>query len=262
MILRGNTGFQHMLVFKQQEEIMGRDAHATIWDWQGRRAMRTIRRVVMGESDFKRTVLEQNPAERKLAMVSCKKNVNHGNQSVLLLVVAAVAMSGQMGGCVSRAIKEGAGAALGAKGVYREIGSMGPKDARPLAGYSNFAMGRVEDDFGGMIPAELISALPGEVTRRLQDAKLPVGGAGKTLVINARVFYYEKDGAMGFAFGNFEEAIAEVHLVDKATGKVVGKSICVGRTTTTSTMGVDKKTEGLSKGIVKWISDRYPEPQE
>jgi hypothetical protein len=175
---------------------------------------------------------------------------------VLLLLTAALVF---FSGCMSRAIKEGVGAATGAKGSFSESPSMGSQGAKPLAGYQDFQVGRIEDDFKGRTPRQLIQLLPGKIREDLRKENLPAGKGGKTCVINVSVRYYEQAGAMGQVFGPLEEVVAEVQLVDKNDDRVVGSAMCVGRSTTTANQGVEKKAEGLSKGIVSWIKSRYPE---
>jgi hypothetical protein len=190
-----------------------------------------------------------------------KRLMNHGNGSVFLLVAVAV-MPGLLGGCLSRAIKEGAGVALGPKGVYAEKNSMGPEEARPLAGYQNFQMGSLVDGFGGQTPAEFMARLKQEVPTQLQEHKLPTNAAGETCLINIRVIYYEKAGITGQAFGPFEEAVTQVDLVDKTTGKVVGIANVIGRSAETVNQGAEKKAIGVAKGVASWIQKRYPEPEK
>jgi hypothetical protein len=174
---------------------------------------------------------------------------------VLVLLTAGLVFSG---GCVSRIAKEGLGAATGAKGSFYESPSMGHEGAKPLAGYQDFQVGRVEDAFKGRTPRQLLSSLPQEIRQNLRKESLPTGKGGKTCVINVSVLYYEQAGAMGQVFGPLEEVIAEVQLVDKNDDRVVGNAICVGRSTTTANQGVEKKAQGLAKGVVNWIKSRYP----
>ncbi|MBN1943592.1 MAG: hypothetical protein JW849_09900 [Phycisphaerae bacterium] len=176
----------------------------------------------------------------------------------LWLVLSAAAVLG-VGGCMGRAIKEGVGTVTGAKGSFSESPSMGSQGAKPLAGYASFQVGRVEDAFKGRTPRLLIQRLPAEIRTLLQKEKLPVGRGGRTCVINVSVLYYEQAGSMGQVFGPLEEVVAEVQLVDKSDDRVVGTAICVGRSTESVNQGVEKKTQGLAEGIVKWIKNRYPE---
>lgn len=161
-------------------------------------------------------------------------------------------------GCMSRLAKEGLGAATGAKGSFSESPSMGPGGAKPLAGYQDFQVGNIENTFK-LTPRELIPMLKTEIRKDLQKQELPTGRGGKTCVINVSIFYYEKAGTMGQVFGPLEEVVADVQLVDKSDDRVIGTAVCVGRSTTTSNQGVEKKAQGLAKGIVNWIQSRYPE---
>ena len=77
------------------------------------------------------------------------------------------------------------------------------------------------------------------------------------LLVRGTIIYYES--AHGLAeqlFGPLEEAVADVELVDKASGNVIAKAACVGRSTASVSQGVETKAEGLAKGITKWI-DRF-----
>ena len=169
---------------------------------------------------------------------------------IILLLMAVVFMTG---GCISRALKEGVGAVKGAKGVYREVDRTGS-----LAAYQNFEVASFTDNFGGRAPQALLSKIPVEIKKQLKEDKLPVGKVGKTLLIRGTVDYFEKAGATGQAFGPFEEAITTVELVDKTTDKVIGQAICIGRSTQTVNMGLDKKAQGVAKAVVKWIKSKRP----
>ena len=158
-----------------------------------------------------------------------------------------------MSGCMSRALKEGVGAATGAKGVHREVDPAGS-----LATYQNFEVDPFTDDFGGATPGALLSKIPMEIKKALTKSKLPAGKIGSTLVIRGSVFYFEKAGAMGQAFGPFEEVLTTVELVDKASNEVIGRAVCVGRSTQTVNMGLDKKAQGVAKAVVKWIQSKRP----
>lgn len=174
---------------------------------------------------------------------------------LILLLGTALVFSG---GCVSRIAKEGLGAATGAKGSFSESPSMGREGAKPLTGYQDFQVGQVVDAFKGRTPKQLIRSLPQQIRSDLRKESIPTGKGGKTCVINVTILYYEQAGSMGQVFGPLEEVVAEVQIVDKNDDRVVGNAICVGRSTTTTNQGVEKKIQGLAKGIVSWIKSRYP----
>lgn len=177
--------------------------------------------------------------------------------TVTVMVVAALFC----GGC-SRVIGEGAAVALGAKGNYIPMRPAGwDKLQAPLKEYSNLQLGPIEDSFGGLVPAALLRVLPGKFQNALADANLPTKPGGKTLLIRGKIYHYEKSGLFGNVFGPHEEVVARMELVDKKTGKVIAVANCIGRTNKSVNLGVDKKADGLVKGIVKWLASGYPKPE-
>jgi len=181
--------------------------------------------------------------------------------------IGAVAMIVAAGfvapGCLSRAVKEGFGTVRGAKGVYAPVMPLAPsKTDKVLASYAHFELGTFTDDFGGRTPPRLLRVLPTEFEKELAVKKLPNGPGGKTLLVRGSILYYEAEGLMGLAFGDFEEVLARVEFVDKASNKVLGVYDCVGRTTESVNRGVEKKAEGLAKAMVAVISDYYPKREK
>ena len=177
--------------------------------------------------------------------------------TITILVAAALFC----GGC-SRLVGEGAAVALGAKGNYIPIQPVGwDRLQAPLREYSDFQLGTIEDSFGGLVPSELLRVLPGKFKRELAEEELPTKPGGKTLLIRGKIYHYEKSGLFGNVFGPHEEVVARMELVDKKTGKVIAVANCVGRTNKSVNLGIDKKADGLAKGIVKWLASGYPKPE-
>jgi len=174
------------------------------------------------------------------------------------IVLASVSIVFMAGGCVSRLAKEGLGAVQGGKGRAQE--TLAP--TTPLGMYGNIEVGQFTNSFGGPTPGGFLGALPGQITAALRDKELPVGGSGKTLQVRGDVIYYETAPATGQIFGPLEEAIANVQLVDKASGKVVAHACCVGRSTSTSSQGTGSKAAGLGKAIAGWIAKHSPKATE
>lgn len=173
-----------------------------------------------------------------------------------LLACAFVGLS-FTGGCVGRAISEVAGVATGPKGLYTVIDPVArSKDDRPLGDYTSFEL-QIKNDFGSQTPSELVSQLPREFQKDLAKKKI-FERPGKTLVVDCTILHYEEASLFGEAFGPFEEVVARVRLVDKASGKVLGSANCIGRSNTTTNEGVYKKTEGLASAMANWIRSLYP----
>ena len=161
-------------------------------------------------------------------------------------------------GCVGRAIKEGFGAATGAKGISTVSKPfVGGAAAGPLGVFQGFAVEPFADESPRPVPREVNARLPGHVAGMLMDKKIPSTAGGRTLTIRGTFIYYEESGgATSQVFGPFEEAIAKVRFYDGR--KLIGEAICVGRTTESVNMGPDKKAQGLAKAIVDLIDRHYP----
>jgi len=180
-----------------------------------------------------------------------------------MLLVAAVGWFAP--GCASTVLKEGAGVALGATGLYVPIKPLSElKDARPLGDYKCFELGEIKDDVGGRVPAEVMERLGEQFVKQLGAKKLPNDLAGKTLLVRGVIIHYEDRDMLAFSLGPLEEIVARIELVDKAGGRVLGVANCVGRTETRTTLGPARKAEGLAKAIVAWIAANYPKkgPEE
>lgn len=167
-------------------------------------------------------------------------------------------------GCTT-ALKEGASAAFGPKGAYlqSETPDLGGKGTPSLRKYNSFSVGRVTVDpkftgFGGVMPSLVVNNLEPEIIHELRKKDIPTGKSANGVTINVNLFYYEGAGAKGIIFGNVEEVLAAVTLVDNRTGQIIGRAICVGRSTSRVNLGTEKKVEGLAHGIVRWIESHYP----
>jgi hypothetical protein len=166
--------------------------------------------------------------------------------SVLLSVLTTT-------GCM-RAVSEAYTAYTGPKGIVSVIqpvrGSLGD--------YTSFEMATFDDRSAGQVPRQLPALLPRDFARSLAEEGIPNSG-GRTLLVRGQIVYYEdSERVMDQVFGPFEEVVARVELVDKASGSVLGVANCVGRSNTSVNKGVPEKAEGLAKAIASWIARNYP----
>jgi len=153
-------------------------------------------------------------------------------------------------GCLSRAIKEGVGAARGAKAAYSQTVAVRPGS---LATYTNYTVGPVTDGFGGKAPWEVLRGLPRELRMKMADKGVPYGRGTSGVRITTNIIYAENASLVGQAFGPFEEVLADVTLSDMQSGKQLGRAICIGRSGETVNDGWPKKTDALARAIVEWI---------
>ena len=86
----------------------------------------------------------------------------------------------------------------------------------------------------------------------------PTSRSGKTIVIEGTIIYYEAAGSSGGALSAFEEAVAEVHLLDKDTGQTIATAHCIGRSTTFMSKGAEEKADRLGRSIAAWVAEHYP----
>ncbi|MBN2583930.1 MAG: hypothetical protein JXL80_12760 [Planctomycetes bacterium] len=178
---------------------------------------------------------------------------------VLMMLLSCVSLST---GCMSRAIKEGVGAATGAKGVsFISSGFAGGELAAPLGTFTSFKVESFANQSPVSIPGTVNAMLPQYVAEELQKKKIPNLADGRTLTIRGTYIYYEDaTKALDQAFGPFEEVIAKVQFLDG--NKLVGEAICVGRSGETVNQGPDKKAHGLAKAIVGLIDKHYPKRED
>jgi hypothetical protein len=187
----------------------------------------------------------------------------------LLPLLAVLALAVCSVGCTGRIISEAMGKATGAKGITIVIDPISDRNHDiALAGYSQFVLVPFTDDFG-RTPQELFRMMEGKFLREMAAKKIPnaVGLAssqrGKTLLIRGKIIHYEDSTrAISQVFGPFEEVVARVELVDKASGKVLGTANCIGRSKETVNQGVEKKADGLAEAIVSWIAAHYPKAEK
>jgi len=174
---------------------------------------------------------------------------------VVMLLLSCVSLTT---GCMGRAIKEGFGAATGAKGISTVSKPfVGGARGGALGVFQRFVVEPFDDESPRPVPRQVNARLPGHVAVKLMDKKIPNTASGRTLTIRGTFIYYEDSGgATSQVFGPFEEVIAKVRFYDGR--KLIGEAICIGRTTESVNMGPDKKAQGLAKAIVDLIDRYYP----
>lgn len=139
-------------------------------------------------------------------------------------------------------------------GTY--VGLSAPSHA--LGAYANVEVGSFSNTFSGHTPDELLELLPDRIIAYLNQAEVPTGRSGKTIVIEGAIIYYEAAGSSGGALSAFEEAVAEVRLLDKDRGQTIATAHCIGRSTTFMSKGAEDKADRLGRSIAAWVAEHYP----
>ena len=177
---------------------------------------------------------------------------------ILAALLAGAVLFGQ--GCVGRLVSEGMEKGLGPTGIVLSADARWPQgDSQYLASYRNFEVGAIRSEFADT-PAAFMDYFPGKLRDQLSGKGLPMGHAGKTLLIDVNILAYQPvSSSIHKALGPTEEVVARVTLKDKASGQVVGTAICIGRTYQSVGLGTKWKAWGLARAIVdKWIDEYYP----
>jgi len=173
-----------------------------------------------------------------------------------IVIVSLVGLAAMIGGC-GTVIGEGAALAMGAKGSPTPIKAVSTN----LGAYQRFELGAITDDMAGKVPRELFTLLPGAFAKELEEEKIPNSLSGKTLLIRGKVLHYESAPSSAKALAGVEFVVAQIELVDKDSGQVLGVANCAGWTDKRTTLGIPEKAQGLARAIVKWIGNHYPENQ-
>lgn len=177
-----------------------------------------------------------------------------------IALAAVIALGLAAGGGCSRAISEGMEKTLGPTGIVSPMDPRWPeKDQMYLASYRNFELEQpIKSQFPDT-PAEFMHYFPIKLNEQLAGKSLPTDRNGKTLLIDVDILGYQSVSSYQKAWGPTEEVVARVTLKDKASGKIVGRAICFGRTYQSVGLGPKWKAWGLARAIVNgWIDKYYP----
>ena len=165
--------------------------------------------------------------------------------TIIMGVLSVVALAG---------CEDGLGDSTDIVGTYVEMTA----PSQTLGVYSNVEVGSFSDAFVGQTPDQLLVLLPDRIIAYLNQAEVPTSRSGKTIVIEGTIIYYEAAGSSGGALSAFEEAVAEVHLLDKDTGQTIATAHCIGRSTTFMSKGAEEKADRLGRSIAAWVAEHYP----
>ncbi|MBI5725772.1 MAG: hypothetical protein HZA50_17565 [Planctomycetes bacterium] len=181
-----------------------------------------------------------------------------------IVLIAGLLLVTADSGC-SRMIDEGFEKALGPTPKIMFLDPKPPEDKNNdfLSPYRNFVLGKVDASQFPETPRDFIDYLPTKFVEQTTGRHLPADPAGKTLVVNVAVLAYQPALKFQKATGPTEEVVAKVELVDKDSGKVVGRAICIGRTYQSVGLGTKWKAWGLCRAIVnEWIDEYYPDKDD
>ncbi len=158
----------------------------------------------------------------------------------LLLGVANV-------GCMSRAIREGAGAVTGASG--RVVALRQPAN---LAHYKGLRVESITVAPGLDAPGNVGSLVSQAFLEASQELTLSSAGS-PALLVQGEIIHYETGGTASAAIGPLQEIIVRTQLSDAETHDVLGSANLVGRAKSLTASGEKNLAEGAGKALKKWL---------
>lgn len=162
--------------------------------------------------------------------------------------VVVLCLVGMSAGCMGRALREGAGLALGAKTNVVEINSL--NTARPIGPVN---VGSIDNAMGRPVTSDWPAALNAQLRARVSQEK-EFAAAGRLPVdVSGTVVHLEGAGLMDQAFGPAPEVIVRMTVKDASTGAVLGVANVIGRARGTTSSSQEDLTKAFAEGVVKWL---------
>ncbi|MCZ6654590.1 MAG: hypothetical protein O7D91_16380 [Planctomycetota bacterium] len=152
-------------------------------------------------------------------------------------------------GCVSRAIREGAGAVRGASGKVVEL-----QAPSSLAHYRGLTIESITVAEGLGVPSDLVTLVRQSYADAAKDLVLTSAGS-PALAVSGEIIHYESGGAVSKAIGPLQEIIVRTQLIDAGSKQFLGEANLVGRSKALTSGGAHNLAEGAGKALAKWLRD-------
>ncbi len=168
-------------------------------------------------------------------------------KSVFVIIALFVFMANV--GCMSRAIREGAGAVRGASGKVVELHS-----PSSLANYRGLTVESITVAQGLIVPGDIAALVRQSYADAGKDLVLTPGGS-PALAVSGEIIHYETGGTVSKAIGPLQEIIVRTQLIDAGSKKFLGEANLIGRSKALTSSGSHNLTEGAGKALSKWLGD-------
>ena len=168
------------------------------------------------------------------------------NHKSVFVVVALFVCTANVG-CVSRAIREGAGAVRGASGRVVELHT-----PSSLANYRGLTIESITVAQGLRVPGDVATL----VRQRYADAGAELvltPGGSPALAVSGEIIHYETGGTVSKAIGPLQEIIVRTQLVDAGSKQFLGEANLIGRSKALTSGGSHNLAEGAGKALSKWL---------
>lgn len=150
-------------------------------------------------------------------------------------------------GCMSRAIREGAGAVRGASGRVVAL-----RQPASLAHYKGLRVESITVAPGLDAPGNVSSLVSQAFLEASQELTLSSAGS-PALLVQGEIIHYETGGTVSVAIGPLQEIIVRTQLSDAETHEVLGSANLVGRAKSLTASGEKNLAEGAGKALKKWL---------
>ncbi|MCH8963872.1 MAG: hypothetical protein IIB58_02840 [Planctomycetes bacterium] len=166
-----------------------------------------------------------------------------------IFVVFALFLCAANVGCVSRAIREGAGAVRGASGKVVEL-----QAPSSLAHYRGLTIESITVAEGLSVPSDIVTLVRQGYADAAKDLVLTPGGS-PALSVSGEIIHYETGGTVSKAIGPLQEVIVRTQLIDAGSKQFLGEANLVGRSKALTSGGAHNLAEGAGKALAKWLRD-------
>ena len=170
------------------------------------------------------------------------------NRKSIFVVVALFLCTANVG-CVSRAIREGAGAVRGASGKVVEL-----QATSSLAHYQGLTIESITVAQGLSVPSDIVTLVRQGYADAAKDLVLTSAGS-PALSVSGEIIHYETGGTVSKAIGPLQEIIVRTQLIDAGSKQFLGEANLVGRSKALTSGGAHNLAEGAGKALAKWLKD-------
>ena len=122
-----------------------------------------------------------------------------------------------------------------------------------LAQYDGFEVKPFSDRMAGRGNRAFLATVQGKVSEEISKKTYLGTGGRNVLQIFGELTMYDPGTTTDKIVGPMEEAICQVKLVDKSSGKVLGLANCISRAKSSIVKGPEELAEGMGKAIAEWI---------
>ncbi len=170
------------------------------------------------------------------------------NRKSVFVVVALFICTANVG-CMSRAIREGAGAVTGASGKVVELHT-----PSSLANYRGLTVESITVAKGLQVPGDIVTLVRQSYAEACEDLVLTPGGS-PALAVSGEIIHYETGGTISKAIGPLQEIIVRSQLIDAGSKQFLGEANLIGRSKALTSGGSHNLAEGAGKALAKWLEN-------